>query len=161
MIPFSLIWGGFAFFWEAGVLGLIPLGGKNGHAHPAPIFMAIFGIPFCVIGFYLIFLRFFADAFIRRKTWYGITDKRVIVLKSAFTTNVNSIDYASLTNLNLTERKDNSGDILFGFPSSMQAWANSGWPQSRRYPQTPGFYLLPDARQIYNRIREIQQKSRS
>jgi hypothetical protein len=161
MIPFSLMWGGFAFFWEAGVLGLIPLNGKNGQAHPAPIFMAIWGIPFCLVGLYLIIGRFFGDALARRKTWYGITDKRVLVLKSLFTTNVNSIDYANLTNLNLTERKDNSGDILFGLPGPMAAFGNAGWPQSRRYPMAPGFYLLPDARQVYNRIRESQQKSRS
>jgi len=161
MIPFSLMWGGFAFFWEAGVLGLIPLGGKNGSASHAPIFMAIWGIPFCLIGVYIIIGRFFGDAYARRKTWYGITDRRVVVLKSSFSTNVTSIDYANLTNLNLNERKDNSGDILFGLPGPMSAFAGSGWPQSRRGALTPGFYLLPDARQVYNRIREMQQKSRA
>jgi len=160
MIPFSLMWGGFAFFWEAGVLGLIPLGARNGQTNHAPIFMAIWGIPFCLIGLYMIIGRFFFDAFARRKTWYGITDKRVLVLKSAFASQLNSIDCANLTNLNLVERKDNSGDILFGLPGPMAAFAGSGWPQSRRYPQPPGFYLLPDARQVYNRIREAQQKAR-
>jgi hypothetical protein len=160
LIPFSLVWGGFAFFWEAGVLGLIPLGGKGAVPPHPPIFMALFGIPFCLIGIYMIIGRFFGDALGRRKTWYGITDKRVLVLKSAFATSVNSIDYANLTNLNLVERKDNSGDILFGLPGPMAAWANGGSTRSRRYPQTPGFYLLPGARQVYNLIREAQQKSR-
>jgi hypothetical protein len=160
MIPFSLLWGGFAFFWEASVLGLTPP--TNRHHLPnsgVSLFMSLWGIPFCLVGIYIIFGRFFLDAFARSKTWYGITNKRVLVLKSGFTSQLNSIDYVNLTNLNLVERKDNSGDILFDMPSPFSAWAGTGWPQSRRY-QTPGFYLLPSARQVYNRIREIQQKSR-
>jgi hypothetical protein len=83
------------------------------------------------------------------------------VLKSFLTTNVTSIDYANLTNLNLNERKDNSGDILFGLPGPMAAFGNANWPRSRGNTLMPGFYLLSDARQVYNRIREIQQKSRA
>ena len=162
LIPFSLVWAGFAFFWEATVLGLVPLqGGPTRDNHP-PLFFALWGIPFCLIGLYFVVGRFFGDAASRRRTWYGVTDKRVIVLKSGFSTNINSIDYINLTNLNLVERKDNSGDILFGLPGPWGNMAGAGsWPSSRRYPQTPGFYLLPQARTTYNLIRELQQKART
>lgn len=163
VIPFSLMWGGFAFFWEASVLGLTPL---TIHTHVAmhggaPLLMAIWGIPFCLVGLYMIFGRFFFDAYARCKTWYGVTDRRAIVLKSAFSTNITSFDYNNLTNLNLVERKDNSGDILFGFPGPWGNIGGSDWPSSRRAPRTPGFYLLPQARTTYNLIRELQQKARS
>jgi hypothetical protein len=160
MIPFSLMWGGFAFFWEASVLGLTSMTANHAPEHQPPIFFALWGIPFCVVGLYIIFGRFFFDAYARGKTWYGVTDRRVIVLKSSFSMNINSIDYINLTNLNLVERKDNSGDILFGLPNPFSGFAGSGWPQSRRY-QTPGFYLLPQARTVYNLIRELQQKARA
>jgi len=161
MIPFSLMWGGFAFFWEASVLGFSPLTNRQHLPHSGvTLFMSLWGIPFCLVGLYIIFGRFFADAYTRRNTWYGITAKRVLILKSAFSTSINSIDYTNLTNLNLVERKDNSGNILFGLPGSTDMWSGSGWPQSRRYPLTPGFYLLPQARTVYNLIREVQEKAR-
>jgi hypothetical protein len=159
MIPFSLMWGGFAFFWEALALGLVPMSGKHGHTNAAPIFMALWGIPFCLIGLYMIFGRFFGDALTRRKTWYGFTDKRVIVLRSFLSTSVTSIDYANLTNLNLVERGDRSGDILFGQDLAMMlTGGNFGRARSSRL--LPGFYLLPDARNIYNQLREVQQNAR-
>jgi hypothetical protein len=156
LVPFSLMWGGFAFFWEAGVLGLIPM---NHHGQGAPLFFALWGIPFCLVGIYIIFGRFFIDAASRSRTWYGVTDRRVIVLKTFFRTNVMSLDLANLPGLNLTERKDNSGDILFGAPGPYSSFANAGWPQGRNYV-VPGFYLLPSARQVYNLIRDVQQKAR-
>ena len=51
LIPFSLLWGGFAIFWEAGVMGLGPLGTHSGQPWG---FGVIWGIPFVLIGQYLI-----------------------------------------------------------------------------------------------------------
>jgi len=162
MIPFSLMWGGFAIFWEASVLGLTGL--SHQAAHPgrsggAPLFMALWGIPFVLVGLYIIFGRFFYDAASRSKTWYGVTDRRLVILKSLFTNKLSSFDYATLTNLNLVERGDRSGDVVFGTPPPMAAFSNSSWPGTGRYA-VPGFYLLPDARNVFNQIREAQQRAR-
>src|SRR5271154_2605430 len=59
LIPFSLVWGGFALFWEAGAVGL--WGNKQGSAHSWEV-GTIFGAAFVVTGQYLIWGRFVVDA---------------------------------------------------------------------------------------------------
>ena len=79
-IPFSLLWGGFAIFWEAGVLGL--LGNFNHKGGTSPIFFQLWGIPFVVIGQYIIWGRFLFDAWSKGRTFYGVTNRRVVVVQN-------------------------------------------------------------------------------
>ena len=68
LVPFSIMWGGFALFWEASV---IASGG-------APFFV-LWGIPFVIMGLYFIFGRFWFKRRQKLRTAYGITNERAIV----------------------------------------------------------------------------------
>ena len=57
MIPFSVMWAGFAVFWV--------IGAKSSGA-PAPFWS--FGLIFVAIGLYLVVGRFVVDAMVRNKT---------------------------------------------------------------------------------------------
>jgi hypothetical protein len=71
LIPFSLMWGGFAIFWEANVLGI-----WGAQAHTPWTFGVLCGIPFVLIGQYLIWGRFFYTAWLKRRTHYAVTNRR-------------------------------------------------------------------------------------
>ena len=73
LIPFSLLWCGFAFFWEFTVLST-----------PDPFPFALFGLPFIAIGLYIVFGRFLVDSYIRHNTSYALTNQRAIIATSAF-----------------------------------------------------------------------------
>lgn len=100
LIPFSLLWGGFAIFWEVLAIGM-----------GAPAFFACFGMPFVLVGLYLIFGRFLWDMHVRKNTLYTITDQRLLILHRGRLT---TMALGRLAEMTLIERADGSGRITIG-----------------------------------------------
>ncbi len=154
MIPFSLIWGGFAFVWEGAVL----LGSfKEG---PVLILPVIWGIPFVLIGLYLIIGRFFVDMQQRKRTCYALTDERVLVMSGLFNRSARSVNIRNLSEVGLSLKADGRGTITLG-PSRPMSWlAGSGWPGLRRYQVSPILEMIENARQVYQQITQLQRNNR-
>lgn len=147
MIPFSLLWGGFVFFWEFTVVS------QKG----APVFMTLWGIPFVLVGCYMIFGRFLHDRALRARTWYGLTDQRALIVTGLFGRQVKSLDLASMGDITLREHANGNGDIVFGAGPSMQmAWSGTS---GRRL--APSFEMLTSVRRVYALIRDAQNALRS
>jgi hypothetical protein len=146
MIPFSLMWAGFAVFWEVSVFRT-----------DAPFFFRLWGIPFVLVGLYIVVGRFVADAWQRSRTVYGLTSQRVIIVGGWGNRQTKSLPLQQLGAITLSERADRSGTITFGSAPSGYAWmAGSGWPGlARQLP--PSFDMVEHARDLYTRIREAQQ----
>src|ERR1700755_2988864 len=78
-IPFSLVWCGFIVFWMWGATAPVRL-----HPSNNPMwFFPLFGLPFVLVGLYMIAGRFVIDAWIRGRTSYAVTNQRVLVLRTA------------------------------------------------------------------------------
>jgi hypothetical protein len=149
LIPFSLLWGGFAIFWEAGVL-----------ATGAPWFFALWGVPFVLVGLYIMFGRFWVDARQRAATLYAVTSERVVLISGVFARRVKSLSINTLTDLSLTERGDGSGTITFGPVPPFYWWyGGAGWPGFGHHA-VPSFELAGEARQVYEIIRAAQRAAR-
>lgn len=145
LIPFSIMWGGFAIFWEAGVLG-----------SGAPLFFALWGIPFVLVGLYLIFGRFLVDAKTRAKTAYGLTDRRIIIVSGLFSRSVKSLQLRTVSDITLDEKSDGTGTITFGPSHPMARWVGgAAWPGASSY-FGPAFDMISRARDVYKRIRDAQ-----
>jgi len=157
MIPFSLMWGGFAIFWEVMALSMFFVADE-----PPPVGVAIifplFGLPFVLVGLYIIFGRFIVDSKRRAKTFYGLTDQRIIVVSGLFSRKIKSMNLRTLSDVSLSEKSDRTGTITFGPAHPMSAWfGNMSWPGM---PQAgPSFEMIQDAKKVYEQLREAQSET--
>lgn len=145
LVPFSLLWGGFAIFWETSVI-----------ATNTPFFFKLWGIPFVFAGLYLIFGRFFIDAKRRANTIYGITEDRIIIKSGIFTQQIQSLNIRTLSDITFSQRSDNTGTITLG-PSDSRYSMMQGmnWPGIK---QAPKFELIDNVKDVYDQIIRLQRQ---
>lgn len=150
MIPFSIVWCGFSVFWLTMALSM-----------GAPLFFALFGVPFVLIGIYLVIGRFFADAKKRANTIYALTPDRVIIRSGLWNTTVNSIQIKSLADITLQQRPDGSGTVILRDDVSYttyDAYRSNGYRSRRYVNQGPRLECIPNAQSVYAQILELQRR---
>ncbi len=146
LIPFSLLWGGFAFFWEASVLigFAAALQAGLGRYSLLGLVFPLFGLPFCIVGAYLIVGRFFAEARVRARTRYGVTSTRLLILAGFFTPQLKSVPLGSIGEIRMTERVAGTGTLTFTVP---------GAPVFGRRRRAPAFEFIEDVREVERVVR--------
>ena len=147
MIPFSLMWGGFAFFWESTVIG-----------SDAPLFFKLWGIPFVLVGLYMIFGRFIFDKKEREGTFYALTDGRVLIKSGVFNRKLTSLNLQKLSELSLTKKEDGRGTIKFGESNHMDMFANFRFNKFK--DTTPKFEMIENVQSVYNEMVRLQGEKR-
>jgi hypothetical protein len=147
LIPFSLIWCGFAVFWETTVA-----------ATQAPIFFQLWGIPFVLIGLYFVAGRFLVDAWLRSQTFYAVTNERVLIARIGPFGKFTAMSLDRMPDASLSERPDGRGTIRFG--QQRPFWGNRGgfsvWSPS--LDPTPQFIAIENARGVFDRLQLAAQK---
>jgi len=144
MIPFSILWCGFAIFW---VIMAYQGGG----------IFALFGVPFVIIGLIFVFGRFIIDSKQRENTVYGLTENRILIKSGVFSKNIKSLNIKTLSDIELSEKGDGTGTISIGPKNPFMVWGSgmNWWPGMKMNPQLE---MIPNARKVYNQIIEIQNK---
>jgi hypothetical protein len=148
LIPFSLIWGGFAIVLESAAI-----------SQGAPFFFTIWGIPFVLVGLYFIAGRFFVDKAQRSKTFYALTNERVIIVSGFINQNVKTLNLKTLSEINVSTKRNGSGTITFGATHPMSwLYTGGGWPTMGRYHSAPSFEIIEDAKKVYQQVKRLQRE---
>jgi len=113
LVPFSVMWAGFAVFWESAAL-----------SSGAPFFFKLWGIPFVAIGLYIVFGRFIFKKRRKRRTAYGITKQRALIATGA--TSIADMPLAS-TPTEISKKRDGRHvSVVFGQVSGSRMIASYG-----------------------------------
>lgn len=143
LIPFSIIWCGFAIFW-------VIIASKTSGL------FALFGIPFVIIGLILVFGRFIIDSKQRENTYYGLTKHRIIIKSGIFSKSVKSLNIRTLSDIEYNEKNDGSGTIVIG-PKNPMMMTGNGMNFLPGMKANSQLDLIQNVRKVYNQILEIQK----
>ncbi len=149
-IPFTIVWFGFLLFflWKAFEAG-------------APVQAVVTLIIFMLVGFYVLLGRFFLDARNRARTYYGLTEQRVMIASGRTGQELTSVSLNTLQDISITTKGDGTGTITLGSESGKPSWfAATSWPGAKK-KGPPSLFMIPHARDVYNQILKAQRELRS
>jgi hypothetical protein len=146
-IPFLLMFVGVTIFWE--VLAF---------AWGGDLIFALTGLPFLLFGLYMNFGRFPLDARRRNRTYYALTDRRVMIVSGLVGREVQSLSLRNLPNLVLDSKPDGSGTITFGDKNPLTAMYGSFYGKVFLGPGVPAFEMIENARHVYDLILKAQME---
>lgn len=144
LIPFSLLWCGFAIVWTL-------------DAVKSDVFSGVLGLLFVFIGLVLVFGRFIIDLKKRSNTIYVLTQNRVIIQSGIFSKKINFIPLKTMTKIDIVASNNGYGTIYLAPKSPYMEWTNSTgwWPGIEEIPQLE---LIPNARNVYKLILDLRNK---
>src|ERR1019366_8488702 len=126
-VPFILLWGGFAIFWEATAAP-----SKGGG-----LFFDLWGVPFVAVGLYLIAGRFIVRRRQGQHTAYAITEQRAVAVRPTWRggRETTSVWLASSPPVTQRATRNGHGTVMIGSaPSARQLSmiaGDPGWPSGR------------------------------
>ncbi len=140
LIPFSILWCGFALFWEFSVI-----------TSDAPGMFPLFGLPFVCLGIYLVFGRFIHQKHILKNTRYVLTNTRAIFYNKG---KIACCDYKNESTISLKLNKDGSGTITFGYANT-NLFNSGGAVQLNNINSTTNQFLnIPEAHNVHQIINQ-------
>jgi hypothetical protein len=151
LVPLSLLWCAVTFGLHGGV--------RIAESDFSSPWLAI---PLAALGLYLLAGRFLFDAFLRSRTFYAVTDHRVLILRAGPSGGLRSIDIEYLPLLELSEDRGPRGTIVFDPGEDSGPWGEDGLqalhPALRKGAR---FYRIEQPRLVYDLVqREAARRRR-
>jgi hypothetical protein len=158
-IPFSLVWTGFFVFCEAQALGI---GRITAEPHAPDTFMVLWGIPFLLMGQYMVWGRFLADAWLKRHTYYAVTNLRVLILQEGWK---RQTQFSFLDSIpEISREGDDVGTLWLGAKLPVFGGRGTKTRDWSRFGVSDGVPTLADidnVDSVYHLILELREKSRT
>jgi hypothetical protein len=154
-IPFSLIWTGFFVFCEAQSLGLWRTASRSAEKNT---FMVFWCIPFLLFGNYMVWGRFLEDAWLKRRTYYAVTNRRVLILQEGWKRKTSTTFLSMIPNI---EREGTSiGTLWFGPKYPILGGRRQNKRSMSRFSigEVPVFADIADLDSVYRLIMDLRDK---
>ena len=151
---FGLVMLALAIYFAAQAFALIPLADDTRGMQD--IIAARLGCGFMTLLFFLFALfclggHLWLNARLRRNLFYGATNERILLLREGWSgsRSFTSLRLRDVPHFSLTTHADGTGTLMFGARPVNAPQGQAGI--------SPSFYLIPDARSVYNLIRTAQR----
>ena len=152
--PFGVFWLAFSIFWMYGVSGRFD--NKAGKGSP---WFVLFGIPFVLIGLYLVMGKFLYRYWKRGRTYFAVSNKRVLVITNAARKTCISAYLESLPAITKSIGRSGVGTLRFGNPLPAYArWWGFPWADESA-DGVPAFYDIRDAEMVFRLVSELREKT--
>ncbi len=106
----------------------------------------VIGIALAMLAIYTGGLRFFFNAQKRRRTFYCITNKRILMI-SGRKKKLQTLPLKNIDRLDKTEEKDGSGFIIFGSTNPLWPWLLGSFYMTG--DTIPGMQMIPDVKEVF------------
>jgi hypothetical protein len=126
------------------------------------IFVTLLFLPYLLYSLYFLIGRFFFNSVQRRKTFYTLTNERVIIISGVFKQPVKILDIKDLPEVNINMGRKGKGTIIFGASHpNAYIWEAYGFPTNKhiRSKPAPIFDMIDDVKTIYQHIQGLQKES--
>lgn len=149
LVPFALLWSGFAFSATFGTI-----------VHGAPGLFTIMPALFCIVGLYITIGRFIYKRIRKLKTYYVLTNKRVLEIIMTRSRKTKEIYLSQMQGLNSTVNRNKRGSITFSNANFFQNfYANTGMDFGMN--QQSGFPAFYDVDNVEVPLRILKQQRKN
>jgi len=145
IVLFAVPWTAFAVFWMCGAAGFKVPDFKDGQS-----FFPLFGIPFVLIGIFMLCSPLLALRKARR-TIYAVTDQRAIIFQKGTSLQIESFGPDDLGDTIKRLRNDGSGDLIL----EQRVTYRQSKHGSRQRIKEIGFFGVEQVNDVEDKLRQI------
>jgi hypothetical protein len=139
---------GLAFLAISGLLIIVP----DETSPETPTGLILLGVPFLAVGIWMA-TRTLRDYLMAAYTFYGVTDQRVLIIRTWPTTTIKSYGPDDLDDITTTENADGSGDVQF------KKYYFGAVRNANAIPERIGFWGVPDAYGVSHHIIPLKEQA--